>query len=80
MTEDMIEWLDWEMDVLEAELLEAEISYMRRSQRVVPDRMNPFQAMSDIEFTEHFRLRKESVSELIQEIQPSLYVANDRRG
>ena len=74
----MIEWLDWETEALEQ--LEEEMRHMRRSRRVVPDRMNPFQAMSDTEFTERFRLRKESENELIQEIQPSLPVANDKRG
>lgn len=57
-----------------------ERKYMRRSRRVVPDRMNPFVAMSDDEFVNRFRLKKESVNSIIQEIQHGLPVANDRRG
>ena len=62
MAEDMIAWLDWETEALEAQMLGEEMRHMRRSRRVVPDRMNPFQALSDTEFTERFRLRKESVN------------------
>ncbi|KAG7177792.1 hypothetical protein Hamer_G027016, partial [Homarus americanus] len=52
----------------------------RRLRRIVGDRMNPFTAMSDAEFVDRFRLRKESVNSIIQEIQDQLPVANDKRG
>ncbi|KAG7155738.1 hypothetical protein Hamer_G027574, partial [Homarus americanus] len=50
----------------------------RRLRRIVGDRMNPFTAMSDAEFVDRFRLRKESVNSIIQKIQEQLAVANDR--
>ncbi|XP_050716004.1 putative nuclease HARBI1 isoform X4 [Eriocheir sinensis] len=53
---------------------------LNRSRRIVPDRMNPFTAMSDTEFVTRFRLRKESVNAIIQEIQVQLPDSADRRG
>lgn len=44
------------------------------------DRMDPFTAMTDEEFVDRFRLRKESVHHLIEEIRDQLPPANDRRG
>ncbi|KAG7169735.1 nuclease HARBI1-like 10, partial [Homarus americanus] len=52
----------------------------RRLRRIVGDRMNPFTAMSNAEFVDRFRLRKESVNSIIQKSQEQLPVANDRRG
>lgn len=74
----MEQWLQWQWDAEEEQVLERR--YMRRSRRVVPDRMNPFVAMSDDEFVDQFRLKKESVNSIIQEIQHGLPVTNDRRG
>ena len=51
-----------------------------RTRRIVPDRMKPFTAMSDKAFVTRFRLRKESVNALIQEIQEHLPDSNDGRG
>ncbi|XP_050726615.1 putative nuclease HARBI1 isoform X1 [Eriocheir sinensis] len=53
---------------------------LRRERRVVPDRMNPFTAMSDREFTEQFRLKKESVNDIILKIGDCLPQSTDRRG
>lgn len=39
--------------------------YMRGSGRIAPDRMNPLVAMSDDEFVNRFRLKKESVNPII---------------
>lgn len=52
----------------------------RRVRRVIVDRMNPFVAMDDEEFVERFRLKKETINIVIQQIQPQLDVALDRRG
>ncbi|KAG0697283.1 hypothetical protein GWK47_004047 [Chionoecetes opilio] len=52
----------------------------RRRRRVVTDRMNPFTAMSDAEFFDRFRLKKASMSDLIEEIRDQLPAANDLRG
>lgn len=52
----------------------------RRVRRAVTDRMNPFVAMEDGEFKTRFRLRKETMHELIQEIQDDLLVTRDRKG
>lgn len=46
------EWDQWE--VLEQDYRRAAV---RRSRRIVPDRMNPFTAMRDTEFIARFRLR-----------------------
>ncbi|KAG0713973.1 hypothetical protein GWK47_015000 [Chionoecetes opilio] len=51
----------------------------RRRRRVVTDRMNPFTAMSDAEFVDRFRLKKASMSDLIEEIRDQLPAANDLR-
>lgn len=53
---------------------------MRRERRIVPDRMNPFTAMSDREFIERFRLKKESVNDIILKIGDHLPDSTDRRG
>lgn len=53
---------------------------LRRERRVVPDRMNPFTAMSDREFVERFRLKKDSVNEIIVKIGNHLPDSMDRRG
>lgn len=76
----MFQWLQWQWKEMDAQQEVLERKYMRRSRRVVPDRMNPFVAMSDDEFVNRFRLKKESVNSIIQEIQHGLPVANDRRG
>ncbi|KAK3855837.1 hypothetical protein Pcinc_037787 [Petrolisthes cinctipes] len=52
----------------------------RRIRRVVSDRMNPFVAMEDQEFIARFRLRKDTMHDLIQEIQDELLVTQDRKG
>ena len=75
----MYQGLQWQWDGQEAEenahLLDVlERRYTRRTRRVVPDRMNPFIAMSEDEFVERFRLRKESANSIIQEIQHDLTV------
>ncbi|KAG0693400.1 hypothetical protein GWK47_027526 [Chionoecetes opilio] len=51
----------------------------RGRRRVVTDRMNPFTAMSDAEFFDRFRLKKASMSDLIEEIRDQLPAANDLR-
>ncbi|KAK4293787.1 hypothetical protein Pmani_033554 [Petrolisthes manimaculis] len=51
----------------------------RRIRRVVSDHMNPFVAMEDQEFIARFRLRKDTMHDLIQEIQDELLVIQDRR-
>lgn len=53
---------------------------MRRERRIVPDRTNPFTAMTDCEFTERFRLRKESVNDIIIKISDHLPHSTDKRG
>ena len=53
---------------------------LRRERRVVPDRTNPFTAMTDTEFVERFRLRKESVNDIIVKIQDHLPHSTDKRG
>ncbi|KAK3891940.1 hypothetical protein Pcinc_004196 [Petrolisthes cinctipes] len=52
----------------------------RRIRRVVSDRMNPFVAMEDQECIARFRLRKDTMHDLIQEIQDELLVTQDRKG
>ncbi|KAK3881384.1 hypothetical protein Pcinc_004767 [Petrolisthes cinctipes] len=49
----------------------------QRVRRVVSDRMNPFVAMEDGEFKTRFRLRKDTMHELIQD---ELVVTRDRKG
>lgn len=73
------QWLQWLWDPDE-EMNALEMRHMRRIRRVIPDRMNPFIAASDDEFVDRFRLKKESVNSIIQEIQDDLPVANNRRG
>ncbi|KAK4308440.1 hypothetical protein Pmani_019861 [Petrolisthes manimaculis] len=51
----------------------------RRVRRVVTDRTNPFVAMEDQEFKTRFRLHKDTMHELIQEIQDELLVTRDRK-
>ena len=53
---------------------------LRRERRVVPDRMNPFTAMTDGEFVERFRLKKESVNDVILKIGDHLPTSTDGRG
>lgn len=52
----------------------------RRVRRIISDRMNPFIAMEDEEFMGRFRLRKETMHSLIEEIQDELLVTHDRKG
>ncbi|KAK3884788.1 hypothetical protein Pcinc_010974 [Petrolisthes cinctipes] len=51
----------------------------RRIRRVVSDHMNPFVAMEDPEFIARFCLRKDTMHDLIQEIQYELLVTQDRK-
>ena len=66
------------LDVLQA--FEEERQPGRHIRRIVADRMNPFIAMTDEEFIGRFRLRKESIHTIIQDIQDHLPAANDLRG
>lgn len=68
-------WYQWEAF---QEYLER--NAVRRTRRVVPDRMNPFTAMHDSEFVVRFRLNKESINGIIQEIQDQLPDSTDGRG
>lgn len=47
---------------------------------MIVDRMNPFQAMNDVEFLMRFRLSKDCVTNLIDTIQGQLPIAPDERG
>ncbi|KAK4314638.1 hypothetical protein Pmani_014089 [Petrolisthes manimaculis] len=72
-------WLFYE-NIQNANGILEEHQRRRRVRRVVSDRMNPFVAMEDQEFIARFRLRKETMHDLIQEIQDELLVTQDRRG
>lgn len=83
LDDQMYQWLQWQWDAEEEELEALEVierRHMRRARRVVPDRMNPFIAMTEEEFVDRFRLKKDSVNSIIQEIQDDLPIAHDRRG
>lgn len=67
------------LDVLEA-MEEEERQAGRRIRRIVPDRMNPFTAMTDEELIDRFQLRKENIHTIIQDIQEHLPLTNDLRG
>lgn len=58
----------------------APLERVRHVRRIVVDRMDPFQAMSDEDFTERFPLPKETIHSLIQHIQHQFPVARDKRG
>lgn len=51
---------------------------LRRERRVVPDRTNPVTALTDSEIVERFRLRKESVNDIIFKIRDHLPHSTDR--
>ncbi|KAG0724948.1 hypothetical protein GWK47_039539 [Chionoecetes opilio] len=71
----------WDQVDLENEIdAQGIVGLGRRRRRVVTDRMNPFTAMSDAEFVDRFRLKKASMSDLIEEIRDQLPAANDLRG
>ncbi|XP_050691085.1 putative nuclease HARBI1 [Eriocheir sinensis] len=69
-------WDQWE----ELEEMDAPRVVVRRPRRIVTDRMNPFTAMSDNEFVDRFRLRKNSMYDLIEEIREHLPAPTDSRG
>lgn len=48
--------------------------------KTIADRMNPFTAMEDEEFIDRFRLKKDSVHALVEELQDQLPAATDLRG
>ena len=48
--------------------------------RVVPDRSNPFEAMTEDEFLRRFRLNKECTLHLIQRIEHQLPQALNNKG
>ncbi|KAK3863125.1 hypothetical protein Pcinc_006043 [Petrolisthes cinctipes] len=77
---DLIDFEDWLDADMEAAGYEIERHGARRPRYIVPDRMDPFVAMTKEEFVDRFRLPKHSVVELIGEIQEQLPAANDRRG
>ncbi|KAG0712661.1 hypothetical protein GWK47_017978 [Chionoecetes opilio] len=71
----------WDQVDLENEIdAQGIVGRVRRRRRVVTDSMNPFTAMSDAEFFYRFRLKKASMSDLIEEIRDQLPAANDLRG
>ncbi|KAK3866705.1 hypothetical protein Pcinc_027779 [Petrolisthes cinctipes] len=52
---------------------------VRLRRRIVPDRSNPFQDLAEDEFFRHFRLSKECVLNLLQNITEQLPIAADAR-
>lgn len=74
-------WLEYQNAIAaEGDDDEEDHQRRRRVRRVVSDRMDPFVAMEDGEFITRFRLSKDSMHELIQEIQDDLLVTRDRKG
>ncbi|KAK3890373.1 hypothetical protein Pcinc_005682 [Petrolisthes cinctipes] len=53
---------------------------VRLRRRIVPDRSNPFQDLAEDEFFLRFRLSKECVLNLLQNITEQLPIAADARG
>lgn len=53
---------------------------VHRIRRIVTDRMDPFQAMSEEEFIERFRFNKITVQNLINDLENQLLTTADQRG
>lgn len=53
---------------------------IRRVRRIISDRMNPFTAMEDEEFTARFRLQKHTMHSLTEEVKDELPVTYNRKG
>ncbi|KAK3871332.1 hypothetical protein Pcinc_023512 [Petrolisthes cinctipes] len=53
---------------------------VRLRRRIVPDRSNPFEDLAEEEFLLRFRLSKECVLNLLQNITEQLPIAADARG
>lgn len=60
--------------------LEEQQLLVRRPRRIVVDRMDPFQVMTEEEFVERFRLHKHTVQDLITDIENQVAVAVNNRG
>ncbi|XP_045107419.1 uncharacterized protein LOC123502263 [Portunus trituberculatus] len=73
-------WDDWEFWEEDEEFEAAQEIVARRRRRIVKDRMNPFTSMSDEEFIDRFRLRKDSTHDLIEKIKDDLVATTDSRG
>lgn len=67
----------WEQMV---DRLEEQRVLVRRPRRIVVDRMDPFQSMTEEEFVERFRLHKHTVQDLITDFGNQLAVAVNKRG
>ncbi|KAG0714647.1 hypothetical protein GWK47_013695 [Chionoecetes opilio] len=71
ISQNMADYPDyWDQVDLENEIdAQGIVGRGRGRRRVVTDRMNPFTAMSDAEFFDRFRLKKASMSDLIEELE-----------
>lgn len=61
-------------------IIRLEEQRVRRPRRIVVDRMDPFQAMTEAEFVERFRIRKNTAQDLINNLEDQLAVAANQRG
>lgn len=74
--------LQWNIDINQWEEMVNRLNeqHIRRTRRIVTDRMDPFQAMSEVEFIERFRLHKITVQNLTNDLENQLLTTVDNRG